>query len=562
MARSTPQEVIADFNALLRSRVRSTVIAIIAVVGLLSIASPSAHAQKLDSLSLERAKKLREVERYQLNIAERYYTAKNWKVAAAEYEKYLTLYERSDAASYSQLKWSLCQVRLRKLNTAIKDGFQSVIDYWPDSPDAIASAYFIGAQHKNMGEIKKAKLAYRKVLEKYPEHIVAAYTTRDLIDITTIEKDVDARVAFWRTLVFKTKRVGDARSICNKASQDLAVHLFYQGTFDEASQALAKVYSETQMPYYVLYYANAPISNLTKDEKLRAKGEKLSDLAVAFVRTKVPTDVSKEADKKRAIEYSYYIADLYSYSRRYDKVIATYVAIEKSYGKDDGTLGRFAGWYIGRGEYDNARKTYARYAEKIEGRRLIATSYRTERKFDLAVSGFQQLIASDPKGIIRWLSEIASTHYTAGKYNDAIKVYQQLLKQDFEHIEQWKLAIATAYRVSGQRKEAIAQYRQCEINTTNLRYMAECHSGLKQYAQAIGLYGQIVGLSTAANDRARAVSEIAQTHERAKNKEAAIRAYQQVCKLFPKTSYASRAHAHLQTQYKISVTLGGGTDDK
>jgi len=562
MARGTQQEVIVYRNAVWERRVRSIVVALIVTVGLFSISYSSAHAQKLDALSLERAKKLREVERYQINIAERYYTQKNWKVAAAEYEKYLTLYERSDAASYSQLKWSLCQVNLRQLNTAIKDGFQSVIDYWPDSPDAIAAAYYIGAQHKNMGEIKKAKLAYRKVMEKYPEHIVAAYTTRDLIDITTIEKDVDARVSLLRTLVFKTKRVGDARNICTTASQDLAVYLFYQGTFDESAKALATVYSEEQMPYHVLYFGNAPISTLTNDEKQKTKGEKLSDQAVAFVRTKIPGNVSVEADKKRALEYSYYIADLYSYSRRYDKVIAEYTAIEKKYGKDDATLGRFAGWYIGRGEYDNSRKTYARFADKIESKRLIATSYRTERKFDLAVSGFQQLVASDPKDIVRWLSEIASTHYTAGKYNDAIGVYQQLLKQDFENIPKWKLAIATAYRVSGQWKEAIAQYRQCEITTTNLRYMAQCHGALKEYPQAIGLYGQIVGLSTAANAKAQAVSEIAQTHERAKNKEAAIRAYQQVCKLFPKTSYASRAHAHLQTQYKISVTLGGGTEDK
>ena len=52
-----------------------------------------ATAARLDEMSLDRWKKLREVERYQLKIAEKYYGEKKWKVALAEYEKYLTLYE-------------------------------------------------------------------------------------------------------------------------------------------------------------------------------------------------------------------------------------------------------------------------------------------------------------------------------------------------------------------------------------------------------------------------------------------------------------------------------------
>jgi len=34
-----------------------------------------------------------------------------------------------------------------------------------------------------------------------------------------------------------------------------------------------------------------------------------------------------------------------------------------------------------------------------------------------------------------------------------------------------------------------------------------------------------------------------------------------VCKRFPKNQYASQAHAHLQTKYKITVTLGGAKDE-
>ena len=55
--------------------------------------------------------------------------------------------------------------------------------------------------------------------------------------------------------------------------------------------------------------------------------------------------------------------------------------------------------------------------------------------------------------------------------------------------------------------------------------------------------------------------EVAMTWEEAGKKEEAIKALQQVCKRFPKSGQASTAHARLQDVYKISVTLGGATDE-
>ena len=51
------------------------------------------------------------------------------------------------------------------------------------------------------------------------------------------------------------------------------------------------------------------------------------------------------------------------------------------------------------------------------------------------------------------------------------------------------------------------------------------------------------------------------TYEQAGRKEQAIKAFQQVCKRFPKDHHASTAHAHLQSEYNISITLGGAKDE-
>lgn len=99
-----------------------------------------ATANKLsytEQLPIEAFKKLREVERHQIRTAEKLSLRGEFAAAANEYEKYLTLYEQSAAAPYAQLMWSHCLVRQRKGNTAIRDGFQSVIDYWPDSHEAV-----------------------------------------------------------------------------------------------------------------------------------------------------------------------------------------------------------------------------------------------------------------------------------------------------------------------------------------------------------------------------------------------------------------------------------------
>ena len=79
-------------------------------------------------------------------------------------------------------------MQLRKQNTAIKEGFQSVIDYWPDSPQAIAAAYYIGRTYKDIGRVKEAKVALKDVVAKHPQHLVAVYALNDLIDITDDRK--------------------------------------------------------------------------------------------------------------------------------------------------------------------------------------------------------------------------------------------------------------------------------------------------------------------------------------------------------------------------------------
>lgn len=516
-------------------------------------------AEPLDQLSLARWKELREVERYQLNIAEKYYREKNFKVAMPEYEKFLTLYEQSEGAAYAQLKWSLCLIKLRRQNTAIKEGFQSIIDYWPDSPEAVAAAYYIGQAYKDMGEVRKAKKAYQEVLEKHPKHLAAVYATVDLIDIAAIDNEVEDKVKLWRRLAFDTERTRESTGHCVSASQQLAAHLFENGSFDEAVKALATTYPAEQLVVQVANFSRAPVSRLTGSDETRSKGEQLADKGAAWIRQQIPADRSTDEAKQAALQDWFAIADVQAASRREDKVTETYEQILTSFGPNDPTLQRLGDWYKSVEKFDPARAQYARFENKIEAQNQIAYSYRQQKNYDAAVQAYQRNVAADPENQSRWSSEVANAYREARKYDQAIAVYNELLKSDSANAERWLWLIAVSYRDAGKYKEAIGYYRQCNNFPSNYSEMAACHRALKEYGEAVILYSQIVG--GAPNSAPWAMLQIGFTQEQAGKKEAAIKAFQQVCKNFPKDGHASRAHAHLQTEYKITVTLGGAKDE-
>lgn len=60
---------------------------ILGVALVISLFANSAFAQnKIDEMSLDRWKLLREAERHQMNVAEKYYREQQYKIALGEYE--------------------------------------------------------------------------------------------------------------------------------------------------------------------------------------------------------------------------------------------------------------------------------------------------------------------------------------------------------------------------------------------------------------------------------------------------------------------------------------------
>lgn len=538
--------------------IAKTLVSLIILGTFACMAARPVLAEPLHELPLESWKQLREVERYQLQIAEKYYRDQDYKVAAAEYEKFLSLYEESVGAPHAQLRWSLAQVQLRKQNTAIKEGFQSVIDYWPESQQAIAAKFYMGRTYKEIGRVAEAKKTLRALVKDHPAHQAAVQAIEQLIDITTIENDIPSRVEWWKKLTFDTPRNRDSQNVCIQASQQLAVYQFREAAFDEGVKALATTYEAARLPFQVAAYVREPIAEQMRADESKAKGLKLAQQAIAYLKSSAAIDESTPEGKAAAKQLAQSVIDLLAASQQKTEVPAAYEALIKRFGADDEALGRLAQWYKSQDDWDTARTTYKRFASQVDGLMNVAYSYREQQNPEQAITTYQQALGVDPMQGVKVKPELAITYRQLGKWMEAVATYEQLVRDDVANANRWRWEVGCTFRDAGQHAQAIGHFRQCDNFPENYKQMAWCHRQLKQPAEAITLYSQV---ASDAGSAPWAMLQIAYTREEAGQTEPAIQAFQLVCKKFPKDGHASQAHAHLQTKYKISVTLGGAAEE-
>ena len=479
----------------------------------------SSHAKlsSLQQIELSTFEKMREVERYQIKIAEKHFLKGSFKVALAEYEKFLTLYEKSPGAPYAQLMWSHTMMNLKKPKTALRDGFQSVIDYWPNSSEATVAAYCMGDAYRKMGEVKDAQKSFRFLITEYPDHEIAIRARQDLLHYARLHQNKEERLSLLKELTFKVHRTDKSKDACVKASYELAeLHCFAQ-ELEEGKKALATTYTGPKLFDQVYSLSVKTVRHLLKEDKTKPAALKLGDQLIATLRTE--TTVRPELASK----FLYQVADLNTTLGRPSETMKVYEEIGEKFGMNDGLRGRMADWHISRDKLDTAYRIYGQYENKVGG-----------------------------------LSNVAKLQLKEGKTAEAIETYRQLIEIDGDNSGTYLWTIAGCYEKLSDWKKAIACYRQVDRFPANYFAIAKCHRRLGQQKEAIVLYNQCKVVEKSAPE---ASLQIGYTYEEAKDKEKAIRTFQLTCKRYPKSGQASRAHSHLQNKYNINVTLGGTEEE-
>ena len=492
-------------------------LALLSFLATLLFAPSAAALSDLEQIPFATFEKMREVERYQLKIAEKHYTSKNYKVALAEYEKFLTLYEKSPGAPYAQLMWSHTQVHLKKVKTALREGFQSVIDYWPESHAANVAAYCIGDAYRKMGEVKKAQQAFEFVIKEYPDTPLSLRSKLDLLHYARLHKDEDKILEALKDLTYVVKRTEWSNGACVNACHELATKYFFAQDFASGRKALATSYKDAKLIQVVFDMTVKTMQHLLKDEKTKSAALKLGDQLIAQVRR------DAVEDSKNAKAHLYRIAGLHGMLGRPSEIWNIYVEVEEKFGRDDDLRGKMATWYLAREKRDLARKMYEEFEDQVAGLEAIAGMYQEE-----------------------------------GKFNEAIAVFLKLIDINGDNAQGYMGSIAGCYESVSEWRKAIQMYRQIDNFPSTHFAMASCHRKLKEYKEAIALYTQCK-----INDKAapNASLQIAYTYEEAQEPKNAIRTFQLTCKRYPKSGQAARAHAHLQNKYNINVTLGGAEDE-
>ena len=521
----------------------------------LTLAAPAAAVALgyLEQIEVETFAEMREVERYQLKIAEKHYSKSEFKIALDEYDKFLTLYEKSAGAPYAQLMWSHCQSKLRFVNTAIRDGFQSVIDYWPDSHEAVLASYLIGRSYDNIGQTEKAEAGYLKTINDHSTHYIATLAKVNLLHLAKVKKDEKKQMLLLADLTYDTERTEENQKFVVNATRELATKQVYAGQYGEAIRALETTYKDRDLVKVYNDIAKSPIDRFLRDEKTKQKGIELADSVIGMVGKLIPTVIDGEADRETAREAWYRIIDLYGRTGRPNELLTTHQKMITILGEDDGLLGGLASFYRGRKQYDKARATYARFKDKVKGQLAIAEVFREEMRFNEAISIYNAL-----EDQVLGQGLLAMLYRELGKFDEAISCYKTLMEIDRGNIDVHRWAIGECYEQSNRLRNAIAAYGLVDDFPRTYFKMASCHRKLKEFKQALALYNQCKVDGGRAPD---AFMEIGGTYEEAGDRANAIRAFQLTCKNFPKSKHASRAHSHLQDKYGISVTLGGAKEE-
>ncbi len=539
------------------SKKRLGLICACAIWFFLFTAPEAARLTWLEQIEVETFAELREVERFQLNAAGKFYAKGEFAAAAAEYEKYITLYEASPGAAYAQLMWSHCHVRQRKVYTAIRDGFRSVIDYWPESHEAKLSSYLIGRSYKSIGELQKAETAHGKAINAHPADHIAVLAKWDMADIARIRKDTKRLVQVWSDLTFNTKPDKKNRPYVEKSAQGLAKLHFAEPDFEKAREALKVVYKDAALLDAIYQNAKEAVSRLCGENKTRRSGEKLADRIIALL-LDGSLDIKPGGDGRDEIRELYRrAARLHERAGRDLDVIKTYERLGKRIGTDDGVHGSIAAWHRTQKRHPKAREIYAQFDDKIEGLVRIASTWLDEGQTDRAIRLYERLAKLDTERLAQWKQATAEIYSSTGQHDKAIEVYRELITTAPANAGNWYWAIGDIYEQTKRLKLAIQAYRQSDRYPQAYFQMAKCHRKLKEFTEALTLYHQALAIEKVAPDAALGIGY---TYEEQSKKKDAIKWFQRTCKLYPRTRNASKAHAHLQKKYGISVTLGGSRE--
>jgi len=154
-------------------------------------------------LSTKRYMGMNAFERAQYTKAKKQCEAKQYRAAAAEFEKFKIQFDDSDYIPYVVLMRGYCLHMAKERGQAIRV-YNEVMDYFPDKiEDASAALYHLGLAHLENGDDRKGILAMKEMAEDedYSKHPLAAAALTQLANNHIRNKEPEQAVPYWQQAI-------------------------------------------------------------------------------------------------------------------------------------------------------------------------------------------------------------------------------------------------------------------------------------------------------------------------------------------------------------------------
>ncbi len=154
-------------------------------------------------LSATRYMGMNAFERAQYTKAKKQCEAKQYRAAAAEFEKFKIQFDDSDYIPYVVLMRGYCLHKAKERGQAIKV-YNEVMDYFPDKiEEASAALYYLGLAQFENGDEKKGILALKEMAEDedYSKHPLAAHALTQLANNHMRNKEPEQALKYWQQAV-------------------------------------------------------------------------------------------------------------------------------------------------------------------------------------------------------------------------------------------------------------------------------------------------------------------------------------------------------------------------
>jgi TolA-binding protein len=511
---------------------RLPIIALMACLSLIPIASTAQWTWKLEA---ERYGALNLFERAQYDKAKRLFEEKDYRAAAAEFEKFKVQFPDSAALSYVLFMRGFSFHHAKDRNEAIKV-YNEVMDFFGDVvADAAPALFYLGIAHLENGDTRAGLEAMLEVVEDedYQKHPVAAGALRRLADNKWRNGEQEAAVVFWKQ----------------------AVRDFGGSNPDEANAARYKVTDFYIKSRNYSGYEKWLLNDENRDDPKHRKW--VAELAWGRAWNNFHTEWGKYTNFNRE-EKKQDVAAFYAWFKAqkawYDKA-------------DDG-------W---RFYYNAIYFVSQRMGDRAETRRLID---------ELAPQTQALASEADRNARYAWLADRmreaadwTSAEYCISKMTDALSAEYKRYEMAY-YRSQWDAAIAHLEALEkansqswspralgahaalfkdrlGRYEEAIVLYRKINNPPANLWAIQECYYRWGKLQEALTTLNEIE--NSFPDSASRAAWHKASYYHAAGRSTEAVAAARRVLKMYPKSPESSKAHQLLEG---YGIATGGGVLDE